>query len=107
MSTWLRKTKGVPGSAPGGYEWNTTDDVVEVTDDWLAADLLDIPDAGFVSVAAPETPAEDGGADAGESGEADSEDSGDTGQKPAAASTRGARKTATSKAAASKTQVSE
>lgn len=54
MSTWLRKTKNVPGSAPGGYVWNTPEDVVEVTDDWLAADLLEIPDAGFLSVPAPE-----------------------------------------------------
>jgi hypothetical protein len=50
---WLRKTKGVPGSAPGGLEWSTTEDVVEV-DDVLAQALLEIPDGGFVSVPAPE-----------------------------------------------------
>lgn len=54
MSTWLKKTKGVPGSAPGGYEWPDTETVVEVHDDALAADLLEIPDAGFVTVPAPE-----------------------------------------------------
>lgn len=54
MSTWLLKTKGVPGSAPGGYEWHDTDTPVEVHDDALAAELLEIPDAGFVTVPAPE-----------------------------------------------------
>lgn len=54
MSTWLLKTKGVPGSAPGGYEWHDTDTPVEVHDDALAAELLEIPDAGFATVPAPE-----------------------------------------------------
>lgn len=49
----LRKTKGLPGSAPGGFTWATDKDVVEV-DDELAIQLLEIPDAGFVTVAAPE-----------------------------------------------------
>ena len=53
MSAWLRKTSGVPGSAPGGLVWTTAEDVVEVDDDALVADLLGIPDAGFVTVPAP------------------------------------------------------
>ncbi|MCC9307687.1 hypothetical protein LN042_11330 [Kitasatospora sp. RB6PN24] len=60
---WIRKTSGVPGAAPGGLEWRTLDDVIEVDDD-LGAELLDIPGAGFVEVAAPaeigETPSQAG-----------------------------------------------
>lgn len=55
---WLRKTRGVPGSAPGGYAWASTEDTVEVPEA-LAAVLLGIPDAGFITVAAPEGGAED------------------------------------------------
>lgn len=51
---WLRKTKGVPGSAPGGYTWDTHDDVVHVPDEDLATDLVAIPDAGFVTVPDPD-----------------------------------------------------
>jgi hypothetical protein len=51
-SAWLRKTKGVPGSAGAGLVWNTPDDVVEVDYD-LAQELKAIPDAGFVDAAAP------------------------------------------------------
>lgn len=58
MSVWLRKTKA-PGSAPGGLVWNTPEDVVEVEDEDLALALLEIPDAGFLSVAAPADPAEE------------------------------------------------
>jgi hypothetical protein len=29
MSAWLRKTSGVPGSAPGGLVWTTAEDVAE------------------------------------------------------------------------------
>jgi hypothetical protein len=104
MSTWLRKTKDVPGGA-GGYVWNTTEDIVEVEDDWLAGDLLDIPDAGFVSVAAPERDGESGG----DSGEEPAPDAGaDAPQEPEAekAPAKPARKTAASKAAA-KTPVQE
>ena len=61
---WLRKTKGVPGSAPGGLEWHTAEDVVEVEDS-LAAELLEIPDAGFLSVPPPASAEEEG--DGGES----------------------------------------
>jgi hypothetical protein len=50
---WLRKTRGVPGSAPGGYAWASTEDTVEVPED-LAVALLQIPDAGFITVTAPE-----------------------------------------------------
>ncbi|GGX40655.1 hypothetical protein [Streptomyces noursei] len=49
---WLRKTRLVPGSAPGGYEWNKPDDSVEVPDD-LALELVEIPGAGFEEVPAP------------------------------------------------------
>ncbi|WP_438489577.1 hypothetical protein [Streptomyces sp. S186] len=49
---WLRKTKLLPGGAPGGYEWNSDQDVVEVPDD-LGAELVAVPDAGFVEVARP------------------------------------------------------
>lgn len=95
MSTWLRKTKGVPGSAPGGLEWHTAEDIVEVEDDILAAELLEIPDAGFVTVPAPEPdPARNTAG--GEQQEPEGE--------PAPA--KPARKTAASKAAA-KTPVSE
>lgn len=52
---WLRKTSGVPGAAPGGLEWLTLDDVVEVDDD-LGLALLDIPGAGFVEAPAPAEP---------------------------------------------------
>lgn len=57
---WLRKIKGLPGAAPGGLSWTSADDVVEVDDD-LAASLLAIPDAGFLSTVAPEagSPASD------------------------------------------------
>lgn len=102
MSVWLRKTKGVPGSAPGGLEWHTTEDVVEVEDDALAVALLEIPDAGFVSVAAPEEA--DGTTDTGAGNESGDE----TGQAPdageQAAAAKPARKTAASRA---KTQVQE
>ncbi|MGW1071579.1 hypothetical protein [Streptomyces sp. NPDC002537] len=53
---WLRKTRQLPGSAPGGYAWSTHEDVVEVPDG-LATDLLAIPDAGFTEAAAPSGPA--------------------------------------------------
>lgn len=49
---WLRKTRLLPGGAPGGYTWDTDQDVVEVPDD-LGADLVAIPDAGFVEVQPP------------------------------------------------------
>lgn len=51
---WLRKTRLIPGSAPGGYQWNTTEDVVEVSDD-LGLDLVGIPGAGFEEVPSPAT----------------------------------------------------
>lgn len=51
-TVWLRKTRGVPGSAPGGLQWNSPDDVVEVEYD-LAQELKAIPDAGFVDATAP------------------------------------------------------
>lgn len=54
---WLRKSRGLPGGAPGGHVWTTPQDVVEVPDD-LAGALLAIPDAGFETVAAPEESAE-------------------------------------------------
>ena len=50
---WLRKTRGVPGGAPGGYVWTTTEDVVEVPEE-LASVLVEIPDAGFITVPEPE-----------------------------------------------------
>lgn len=56
-TAWLRKTKGVPGSAAGGLAWNSPDDVVEV-DYELAQELKAIPDAGFVD-ATPPAPASD------------------------------------------------
>lgn len=49
---WLRKTRLTPGGAPGGFEWNTPADVVEVPDD-LGLDLLEIPGAGFEEAPAP------------------------------------------------------
>ncbi|MEE6264876.1 hypothetical protein V2E29_04345 [Streptomyces diastatochromogenes] len=49
---WLRKTKLLPGGAPGGYEWNSDQDVVEVPDD-LGVELVAVPDAGFAEVAPP------------------------------------------------------
>ncbi|MEV5944414.1 hypothetical protein [Streptomyces sp. NPDC051994] len=49
---WLRKTRLIPGSAPGGFEWNAPDDVVEVPDD-LGLDLVEIPGAGFEEVPPP------------------------------------------------------
>ncbi|MBD0743599.1 hypothetical protein [Streptomyces sp. CBMA152] len=49
---WLRKTAGVPASAPGGYTWETLDDVVGVPDD-LGLDLVAIPGASFVEAPAP------------------------------------------------------
>lgn len=92
---WLRKTRGVPGSAPGGLVWNTPEDVREV-DDALAADLLEIPDAGFVSVSAPEpadhTQAEPDGTP---------QESGETPAKSTA------KKTTAPKAAAAKTPAAE
>jgi hypothetical protein len=97
MSVWLRKTRGVPGSAPGGLQWHTTEDVVEV-EDVLAGALLEIPDAGFVSVAAPEqaeTPSEP-------EGDAVTAEPAESGEQPAAS--KPARKTA---AARTKTQVQE
>lgn len=48
----LRKTAGVPAAAPGGYTWETIDDVVEVPDE-LGLDLLNIPGAAFAEVPAP------------------------------------------------------
>lgn len=48
----LRKTKLVPGTAPGGYQWNTPDDVVDVPDAF-ALELMAIPDAGFAEVFDP------------------------------------------------------
>lgn len=53
---WLRKTRNVPGAAPGGYTWGSAEDVVEVPDP-LGADLLAIPGAGFTEAAAPGTTA--------------------------------------------------
>ncbi|MBB4893560.1 hypothetical protein FHS39_002591 [Streptomyces olivoverticillatus] len=55
---WLRKTRLVPGSAPGGYEWNHPEDAVEVPDD-LGLDLVEIPGAGFEEVPAPAAGGED------------------------------------------------
>lgn len=52
----LRKTRGVPGSAPGGYEWPTVDTVV-VVPDAFALELLAIPDAGFEEVLPEPDPA--------------------------------------------------
>ena len=49
---WLRKTRLLPGGAPGGFVWETDQDVVEVPDD-LGLDLVTIPDAGFVEAEAP------------------------------------------------------
>lgn len=83
---WLKKTKGVPGSAPGGLEWKSPDDVVEV-DDELAVELLEIPGAGFVSVEAPTE------AKAAGDGE-DKKESGAAAAKKAAASKPPAAKTA-------------
>jgi hypothetical protein len=75
MSAWLRKTNA-PGSAPGGYVWNTPEDVVEIEDEALAAELLEIPGAGFVSVPEPETDASPtgGGAESSDDGEAKAKD---------------------------------
>jgi hypothetical protein len=99
MSAWLRKTQGVPGSAPGGLVWNTPEDVVEVEDEALAADLLGIPGGGFLSVPAPEEIPEN-------DDETDSEgEKADTPQGDAAPA-KPARKTAASKAAA-KTEIQE
>lgn len=58
-TVWLRKTRGTPGGAPGGLQWNSPDDVVEVEYD-LAQELKAIPDAGFVDAAAPDAPDEQG-----------------------------------------------
>lgn len=49
---WLRKTRLLPGGAPGGFVWETDQDVVEVPDD-LGLDLVTIPDAGFVEAQPP------------------------------------------------------
>lgn len=49
---WLRKTRLLPGGAPGGFVWETGEDVVEVPDN-LGLDLVAIPDAGFVEVQPP------------------------------------------------------
>lgn len=49
---WLRKTRLLPGGAPGGFVWETDQDVVEVPDD-LGLDLVAIPDAGFVEAQPP------------------------------------------------------
>ncbi len=49
---WLRKTRLIPGSAPGGYQWNTPEDIVEVPDG-LGPDLVEIPGAGFEEVPPP------------------------------------------------------
>ena len=49
---WLRKTRLLPGGAPGGFVWETDQDVVEVPDD-LGLELVAIPDAGFVEVQPP------------------------------------------------------
>ncbi|MFF4403834.1 hypothetical protein [Streptomyces sp. NPDC001404] len=51
---WLRKTRLIPGSAPGGYQWNTPEDIVEVPDE-LGLDLVEIPGAGFEEVPPPAT----------------------------------------------------
>ncbi|RLU81126.1 hypothetical protein CTZ27_33345 [Streptomyces griseocarneus] len=60
---WLRKTRLLPGSAPGGYEWKTLEDAVKVPDD-LGLDLMQIPGAGFEEVPPPaakdEVPADAG-----------------------------------------------
>lgn len=99
VSTWLRKTKLVPGSAPGGYVWDTPEDLVEVEDDILAAELLEIPDAGFVSVPAPaEEPEQE--AEASPGGEGENSAKGGAPAKPAS-------KRAASKASAAKTEVQE
>lgn len=90
---WLRKTRNLPGGAPGGLIWATERDVVEV-DDVLAAELLEIKDAGFVSVAAPQPGPQEEPDAAAHEGE----------QPPAKAP---AKKTAASKSAASKTAVAE
>lgn len=101
---WLRKTKLLPGSAPGGTVWKTDKDVVEV-DDMLAAQLLEIPDAGFASVQAPEPeqPAPDEHTPAHGTDDA-------TGPAPETgkdAESKPARKTTASKSAAAKTTVQE
>lgn len=83
---WLRKTHSTPGAAQGGLAWTTPDDVVEVDDD-LAAALLAIPGAGFLSVPAPTA----------------ATDPDPAAQAPAAA----AKKTAPAKAAPAKTPVQE
>lgn len=49
---WLRKTKLLPGGAPGGLEWKSDQDVVEV-DDEIGLELIAIPDAGFSEAAPP------------------------------------------------------
>lgn len=93
---WLKKTKLLPGAA-GSHVWHTREDVVEV-DDALAVELLEIPDAGFVSVAAPEpdATAEPDGEAGGESKDVDEPPA-----RPAA------KKAAASKSAAAKTPVQE
>ncbi len=50
---WVRKTRHFPASAPGGHQWHTPDDVVEVPTD-LGFDLLAIPDAGFLEATPPQ-----------------------------------------------------
>lgn len=55
---WLRKTRLLPGSAPGGFEWNTPDDKVEVPDD-LGLELVEIPAAGFEEVPVADIPQAD------------------------------------------------
>jgi len=84
---WLRKSKGLPGGAPGGFTWTTPQDAVEVPDE-LAGALLAIPDAGFETVAAPE--------------EQDTEKDAAPPEAPASA-----RKATASKSAAAKTPVQE
>lgn len=49
---WLRKTRLLPGGAPGGLVWKSDQDVVEVDGD-LGLELVAIPDAGFVEVEPP------------------------------------------------------
>jgi hypothetical protein len=91
---WLRKTRLLPGGAPGGFVWETDQDVVEVPDD-LGLELVAIPDAGFSEVAAPT-------ADAKKDKPADEapEDSGDA---PTAAPKRGRPRKTTQ----SQTEISE
>lgn len=55
---WLRKTRLLPGSAPGGHEWKSTDDKVEVDDD-LGMALVEIPGAGFEEVPVGEIPSDE------------------------------------------------